>query len=154
MCIVSDIRGDEDIPYTMLNKFTILKITKTQFKLNEEILFISIGMFLFGMLIIIPQIIKKKFWIKSTGTIIGFRYLSKVTTIYISHILENGKRIVAEFSVISLGASPYLQKEGEEVEISYSRRNPKKVDILSSKADIIIGIFILSIGVCMMISLY
>ena len=141
------IRGNKEISYEILNKFTAFKITKTRFKLDKEILFINLGMFLFGMFIIISQIIKKNLWEKSTGVITGFRTLPRITIISITYILENGKRVDAEFDVIPIGAVPYLRKEGEEVDISYSRRNPKKIDILSNKTGIIMGIFILCIAI-------
>ena len=91
--------------------------------------------------------LKKNLWEKSTGVITGFRTLPRITIISITYILENGKRVDAEFDVIPIGAVPYLQKEGEEVDISYSRRNPKKIDILSNKTGIIMGIFILCIAI-------
>ncbi|MCP1223781.1 hypothetical protein [Sebaldella sp. S0638] len=140
------IRGNEDISLEILRKFAVFEITKTKFKYAEYPLFLGAMLFLIGMLMIISQVIKKNFWKKSTGVITDYTYGVYVITFSIIYILENDEIIESDFSVRRMGAYSYLQKEGEEVEISYSKRNPKKVDILSSKADIIEGIFILCLA--------
>lgn len=135
------IRADKDIPYEIINEFTTFKLTKTKFKLDEGFLILSSGFFIAGLLIIISQIIKKHFWVKSTGTMTDLRRAGKVNYIYITHYLENGKKIDTKSNVSYFSSLLYFQ-QGKSVNISYSRRNPRKVDILSNKTPLIVAVFL------------
>ena len=153
------IKGDEKSSYPMLNEFTTFNVRKTLFnaeRTSEDIkviLLISAVSFLCGIFIIISEIIKKKFWIKSLGTVTGSKQRSKITVIYVTHILENGEEIHAECG-LSYAYYSHFRTIGKEVAISYSKKNPRKVDILSSKFDMINGIVVLCCSIFFIVLLY
>jgi hypothetical protein len=134
-----------DIDAERLLPFTSGTITKTPLVLSGELLVFASLYAMLGFVMISIELYKKHVWPRTTGVVVGFETRRRYVDVLVAYQTEDGEGITGVCNM-TFGRLFYVKHKGDEVEITYSPRKPRRINMASNKSAYICGLIFLGIA--------